>query len=154
MFNIVLIFLACLAFFWLVLIPVFERLAPPKIVRTYQRLTMPLFLPLCGYVPGYGVVETIGRRTGRPYRVPVGGRLDGDTFWLVAGIGRGANYVRNIEANPRVRVKARGRWRTGTAYICPDDDPRRRMLRISPINGLFLWIAGGDHLSVRIELDR
>lgn len=86
--------------------------------------------------------------------MPVGGRLYGNTFWLVAGIGRGANYVRNIEANPRVRVKARGRWWLGTAYICPDDDPRRRMMRISPVNGLFLWIAGGEHLSVRIELDR
>jgi deazaflavin-dependent oxidoreductase (nitroreductase family) len=82
-------------------------------------------------VPGFGVVETVGRRTGLPRQVPVGGRLSGDTFWLVAGIGRRANYVRNIEANPRVRVKVHGRWRSGTAHLCPDDDPRKRMLRMS-----------------------
>lgn len=154
MLRLVLIVLACVASFWLIVVPVFERFAPPRVVQSYQRLTMPFFRLVAGTAPGFGVVETIGRRTGRRHRVPVGGRLDGDTFWLVAGIGRGANYVRNIEADPRVRVKVYGRWHPGTAYLCPDDDPRKRMLRISPINGLFLWVAGGDHLTVRIELDR
>ncbi|MEX2540011.1 MAG: nitroreductase/quinone reductase family protein [Actinomycetota bacterium] len=148
-----LIVLGSLAFFWIIVIPVFERFASPEVVRAYQRLTMPFFRLSCGFTPGFGVVETIGRRTGVVRRVPVGGRLSGDTFWLVAGLGRRANYVRNIEANPRVRVKVYGRWRSGTAHLCPDDDPRKRMIRISPINGFFLWVAGGDHLTVRIDLD-
>lgn len=154
MLSILLIVLAGVAAFWFVIVPVFERVAPPHVVQAYQRLTMPFFRLFAGFTPGFGVVETVGRRTGRRHRVPVGGRLQGRTFWLVAGIGRRANYVQNIEANPRVRVKVHGRWRPGTALLCPDDDARRQMLRISPINGLFLWVAGADQLTVRIDLDR
>ena len=55
--------------------------------------------------PSYAILETIGRRTGRARRTPVGNGLDGSTFWLVAEHGRRAAYVRNIVANPRVRVK-------------------------------------------------
>jgi deazaflavin-dependent oxidoreductase (nitroreductase family) len=153
MLEIVLIGLAGVAIFWLLLVPIFERLAPIEVVRSYQRLTMPFFRLLNGVAPGFGVVETTGRKTGRRHQVPVGGRLVDDTFWFVAGIGRRANYVRNIEANPRVRVKIYGRWRSGTAYLCPDDDARKRMLRVSPINGAFLWVAGGDQLTIRIDLD-
>jgi hypothetical protein len=37
-------------------------------------------------------------------------------LWRVAEHGRRANYVRTIEATPRVRVTVRGRWRCGTAH--------------------------------------
>ena len=148
-----LIVLGVVAAFWYVVIPLFERFAPREVVRAYQRLTMPVFRPVCGIAPGYGVVETIGRRTGRPRQVPVGGGRIGDSFWLVAAIGREAYFVRNIEEDPRVRVRFGGRWHAGTARLCPDDDARRRMFRVSPMNGVFLWTVGGDPLSIRIDLD-
>ena len=44
-------------------------------------------------------------RTGQPRRTPVCDGLDGDTFWLVAQRGHRADWVRNIAANPRIRVK-------------------------------------------------
>jgi deazaflavin-dependent oxidoreductase (nitroreductase family) len=150
---IVLIVVIAFAFVWMVAVPLFERFASVEAVRTYQRLTMPLWRPLAGWIPGFGVVETTGRRTGRTYRIPVGGRVSGSAFWFVAGIGRRNNSVRNMEANPRVRVKANGRWRTGTAHVLPDDDAKRRRFWASPMNGVFLAIAGGEHLTVRIDLD-
>lgn len=138
---------------WFVVVPIFERLAPIEVVRAYQRLTMPLFRGLYGFAPGFGVVETIGRRSGRPYRVPVGGRISEGAFWFVAGAGRRTHYVRNIEANPRVRVKTLGRWHAGTAYLCPADDARRRAIKVSPLNGIFLLLANKAPLALRIELD-
>ena len=67
------------------------------------------------------VLETTGRKSGRPRRTPVGNGLRGDVFWIVAEHGRGAAYVKNIEANPRVRVKVGRRpWRGGSAQILPD----------------------------------
>ena len=45
----------------------------------------------------------------------MGNGLEGDTCWLVAAHGNQADYVRNLQANPRVRVKANGTWRAGTA---------------------------------------
>jgi deazaflavin-dependent oxidoreductase (nitroreductase family) len=75
---------------------------------------------------GDALLETIGRRTGEPRVTPVCDGLVGDTFWIIAQRGRRSGYVRNIEANPRVRVKVRSGWRAGTAHILDDDDPRER----------------------------
>jgi deazaflavin-dependent oxidoreductase (nitroreductase family) len=80
--------------------------------------------------PGYALLETIGRKTGKPRRTPVGnGRVDGQ-FWIVAEHGQKAGYVRNIVASPRVRVKLRdglrARWYAGTANLLAEDDPRER----------------------------
>jgi deazaflavin-dependent oxidoreductase (nitroreductase family) len=127
-----------------------------------KRLLNPVVRPLLERgvrIPGYAVVETVGRKSGLPRRTPVGDGLDGDTFWIVAEHGRRAAYVRNIEANPRVRVRVRGRWRRGTAVPMPDDDPIERQR----IMGERSWLArsnaravrtfGTDLLTVRIDLD-
>jgi deazaflavin-dependent oxidoreductase (nitroreductase family) len=136
-------------------VAVFERFAPRRFVRGYQKYVgNPLQRNAAGLVPGFAVIETIGRRTGQLRRVPVGGALRGTTFWFVAGDARHAGYVRNIEADPRVRVKVHGRWRAGTAQLCPDDNPRMRLLRLNPLNSLFVWIAGTDLLTVRVDLER
>jgi deazaflavin-dependent oxidoreductase (nitroreductase family) len=105
--------------------------------------------------PTHALLETTGRRTGRPRRNPVGNGLDGDTFWIVAEHGRNASYVRNLEANPRVRVKIGRRWRTGTAAVLPDDDPRARLQRIGRrVNGFMVRAVGTNLLTIRIDLDR
>ena len=81
---------------------------------------------------GWALLETTGRRSGQPRRVPVGNGLRGPHFWIVAEHGRHAHYVRNIEHDPRVRVKVGRRWRTGTAHVLPDDDPRRAAADAAP----------------------
>ena len=106
--------------------------------------------------PGYALLETTGRRSGRPRRTPVGNGLDRDgrTFWIVAEHGRRAAYVRNIEADPRVRVRLRGRWRSGTARTVPEDDPRERQRRIGRrLNAAAVRLMGSDLLVVRIDLE-
>lgn len=112
---------------------------------------------------GYAILETIGRTSGQPRRTPVGNGLDGDTFWIVAEHGRRAGYVKNIRATPRVRVKLREgfryRWRSGTAQVLPDDDPRERQRAISrgkpgrKLNAFVVRTVGTDLLTVRIDLD-
>jgi deazaflavin-dependent oxidoreductase (nitroreductase family) len=80
--------------------------------------------------PGDALLETTGRRTGLPRHTPVCDGMDGDRFWLVAQRGRRADWVKNIQANPRVRVKVRTAsgvgWRAGTARALGNDDPRER----------------------------
>ena len=137
-----------------IVVAVFERLVPLPFLRSFQkRVVNPGFRWAAGFMPGYAVIETIGARSGQARRVPVGGGLRGSTYWLVAGNGRAAQYVRNIEANPKVRVRVHGRWRTGTAQLLADDDPRRRLLRLNPMNGLFISVSGRDLLTVRIDLE-
>src|SRR5688572_33115459 len=76
--------------------------------------------------PGTCILETTGRNSGEPRRTPVGKGLDGDTFWIVAEHGERASYVKNIRANPRVRVKCGRKWRRGPATAVPDDHWRGR----------------------------
>jgi deazaflavin-dependent oxidoreductase (nitroreductase family) len=104
--------------------------------------------------PGYALLETTGRKSGLPRRTPVGNGLDGDTFWIVAEHGRKAAYVRNIEANPGVRVKVGRTWRSGTAQLLPDDDPRERQRRIGRrFNAAMVRLMGTELLTVRVDLD-
>src|SRR3954452_18723319 len=77
-------------------------------------------------IPGYALLETTGRTSGLRRTTPVGDGLRGSTFWIVSEHGRRSAYVRNLEADPQVRVRVRGRWRSGTAHPLPDDDPRAR----------------------------
>lgn len=134
---------------------VFERLVPHRMLRQFQRrLGNPFGARVMRWIPGWAVVETTGRRSGLPRRVPVGGRQIGGCFWLVVADPERASYVRNIDANPRVRVQVRGRWSSGTAYLLPGDNARRRMLRLNPLNGLYLMVAGREHLTIRVDLDR
>ena len=110
--------------------------------------------------PGVALLETTGRRSGRPRRTPVGDGLEGDTFWIVAEHGRSAGYVRNLEADPRVRVKVRGAWRTGTARVLDDDDPRARQRTLArgrplrALNAASVRAMGTDLLTIRVDLDR
>ena len=104
--------------------------------------------------PTHVLLETTGRKTGLPRRNPVGNGLDGDTLWIVAEHGRGAGYVRNLEADPRVRIKIGRYWRTGVATVLPDDDPHARLQRIGrPVNGFMVRAVGTDLLTIRVDLD-
>jgi deazaflavin-dependent oxidoreductase (nitroreductase family) len=109
--------------------------------------------------PGVALLETTGRRSGQPRTTPVGEGLEGDTFWIVAEH-RTAAYVRNLEANPRVRVQVGGAWRTGTAHVLVDDDPRERQRSLSrgrplrAMNAASVRAMGTDLVTVRIDLDR
>jgi deazaflavin-dependent oxidoreductase (nitroreductase family) len=96
-----------------------------RVIITLERLNNRLtrFGLRHGVAPAaFALLETIGRRSGQPRQTPVGNGLVGDTFWLVAAHGTQADYVRNLIAQPAVRVKVRGVWRSGTAVVLPDDD--------------------------------
>ena len=62
--------------------------------------------------------------------------------------------MRNIEANPRVRVKVGRRWRTGTAHPMPDDDPRERQRRMpNRLNSAMVRVMASELLTVKVDLD-
>jgi deazaflavin-dependent oxidoreductase (nitroreductase family) len=115
--------------------------------------------------PGYAMLETIGRRSGQPRETPVGDGLIGDTFWIVAEHGRKAAYVRNLQANPQVRVRLRSGalktvWRNGTAEVLSDDDPRERQRQLAAgnlrrrSNAFIVRAMSTELLTVKITLER
>jgi deazaflavin-dependent oxidoreductase (nitroreductase family) len=108
--------------------------------------------PLLRRLPLQTVLETTGRVSGQPRQTPVGGRRVGESFWLVSEFGERSQYVRNIKADPRVRVRIRGRWHTGTAHLLPDDDPVARLRSLPRANSLAVRAFGTDLLTVRVDL--
>lgn len=137
---------------YVVTLGLFERLAPRGWVRAYQRTVNPIFRSWTGVAFGCAVIETTGRRSGEPGHTPVGGRLRRNAYWTVAGDGFHSDFVRNIQANPQVRVRVHGRWRTGHAHLLRDDPARRRLLALNPLNSVFVAIAARDPLTIRIDL--
>jgi deazaflavin-dependent oxidoreductase (nitroreductase family) len=122
------------------------------------------FLLAIGLAPaGYALLESTGRKTGKPRRTPVGNGLVGGQFWIVAEHGEKAGYIRNISSDPRVRVKLRAglkaRWYTGTARLLPNDNPRERQrwlrnqLPGSASNAAAVRFFGTELLTVQIDLD-
>jgi deazaflavin-dependent oxidoreductase (nitroreductase family) len=99
------------------------------------------------------MLETIGRKSGVPRRTPVGGRVIDNAFWMVSEHGNRAQYVKNIQANPSVRMRIRGRWRSGTAHLLPDDDPIERLKQLPGGNSAVVRLMGSDLLTVRVDLD-
>jgi deazaflavin-dependent oxidoreductase (nitroreductase family) len=121
--------------------------------RVFNRLVLAaakLGLP----TPSVVILETTGRRSGEPRRVPVTRLIEGDTLWIVTEHGRKAAYVRNIEADPRVRVRAGRRWRSGTATVLPGEDWRALQRRMpSKLSSATVRLMGTDHLTIRVDLD-
>lgn len=109
----------------------------------------------------FALLETRGNLTGRRRLTPVGNGLDGSVFWLVSERGERAGYVRNLLADPRVRVKVGRRWYVGRATAVPDDDGVARRARIDHRNGMLGTLDGvifrasvsGPVLSIRVDLD-
>lgn len=141
--------------------------AKDRIVYPFQRRVLNRIVMLAWALgvppPGDALLETTGRRTGQPRRTPVCDGRDGDAFWLVSQRGRRADWVRNIEADPRVRIRMRTAsgvtWRPGTAHIIDDDDPRERQRLIGrgdPARWLCVRASQAmdtSPLTVRIDLD-
>ena len=121
------------------------RVVNPVVRRLAQR----------GLVGGsVALLETTGRRSGRPRVTPVGNGLRGDAFWIVTEHGWASAYVKNIQADPRVRVKVGRRWLSGTATILPDDDPIERMRVLGRgLNDATVRLVGTEHLVIRVDLD-
>jgi deazaflavin-dependent oxidoreductase (nitroreductase family) len=99
------------------------------------------------------MLETTGRKSGQPRRTAIGGKLVGNQYWMVSEHGDHSDYVRNIKANPAVRLRVGGQWRSGVAHLLPDDDPWERLRHLPRLNSTGVRVMGTDLLTVRVDLD-
>jgi len=109
--------------------------------------------PLMRRIPIQTLLETTGRKSGEPRRTPLGGKLVGKEFWFVSEFGAKSQYIRNIQAHPRVRVRLRGKWHSGTAHLLPDDDPHARLRDQPQFNAFGVRTFGTNLLTVRVDFD-
>ncbi|WP_370948563.1 nitroreductase/quinone reductase family protein [Amycolatopsis sp. cg5] len=128
-----------------------------KRVRLLQKYVInpPLkALTFAGKLPGHIVLETTGRKTGKPRRTIVGTQREGSTLWVVAEQGRYAGYVANIAAQHRIRVRLDGHWLDATATVLDDDDVDARLASFDDQKHVgMVRKFGTSLLTVRIDID-
>ena len=120
-----------------------------RIVHTVQRHVVN---PVGRRMP-VTMLETTGRKSGQKRLTAVGGAVIDNQFWMVSEHGEHAHYVLNILANPAVRVRINGHWRSGTAHLLPDDDARARLKTLPQANSAVVRLMGTDLLTIRVDLD-
>lgn len=104
-------------------------------------------------------LQTIGRTTGRPRTIEIWFATDGERIYMLAGGRERAHWVRNLQQDPRVRVRIGGHTVAGAARVVvdPDRDRLARQLLAAKYQGwadgapLSSWASGS--LPVEIELD-
>ncbi len=120
--------------------------------RIFWRVVNPPTRPLAGIAPWWVLLETIGRRSGKPRTTPLArGPVDGNLVWLASVHGRHAQWVRNLLETPNVRIKLSGRWHRAHATVQEYDESVARRFNVYARSGP--KTLGIDPILVRIELD-
>jgi deazaflavin-dependent oxidoreductase (nitroreductase family) len=71
----------------------------PKAVARFNHAALnPLMRRVAGWAPGFGIVEHVGRHSGRPYRTPVNVFRDGDRYVIALTYGPDSEWVQNVLA--------------------------------------------------------
>ena len=84
---------------------------PRVLARANLAFVNRVLAPFAARLPGLGVLEHVGRRTGRVRRNPVAIFRQGSDRYVVAlWYGPDVQWVRNVLAAGGCRVRSRGRW--------------------------------------------
>jgi deazaflavin-dependent oxidoreductase (nitroreductase family) len=135
---------------------------PARQTQRFQRwlLRVPeLFfvLRLSRLVPWLVMVETTGRRSGRPRRVVLDvARVDEDGLWVLAADGRQARWVMNLLANPACVVRHSGRRFVARATVT-DADPGDLAVGIfhdRPFYTKLIYLAIGERIRGAADVRR
>jgi len=131
--------------------------------KTGGRILSAFQLPLFVVRPpaGYGVLTTTGRQSGKTRRRCVRAVRRGDKAYIVAIKGTRTGWLRNVRANPNVRLRIRGGTLSGTARELLDASQRQAAMdayckAVSPFEHLEyrMWRSGRPTRSKIEELHR
>jgi deazaflavin-dependent oxidoreductase (nitroreductase family) len=114
---------------------------PHWLTRVNLVVTNRLTRPLAGWLPWFGVLEHVGRRTGVVRRTPINIFRRGDRYVIALTYGPGVQWLANVEAAGGCRVRMGGRWVVLTAPR-RFHDPRRRS--VPWIVRAALWVLRVD----------
>ncbi|WP_026343728.1 nitroreductase/quinone reductase family protein [Nocardia sp. BMG111209] len=121
-----------------------------RLITTFQRHVAN---PISRRLGTQTLLETTGRVSGRPRVTPLGGRRVGDSFWFVSEFGERSQYIRNIRADNRVRLRLHGHWHSGIAHVLNGDDAKSRLKELPRANSAAVRAVGTDLLTVRVDLN-
>jgi deazaflavin-dependent oxidoreductase (nitroreductase family) len=83
---------------------------PKRLARFNRVVTNPIVRRVAGRLPGFAIIDHVGRRSGRTYRTPVNMfPADDDRYVIALTYGRDSEWVRNTLAAGGCRAETRGR---------------------------------------------
>lgn len=98
---------------------------PRSIARFNRVITNRISSVVAGWLPGFGIVEHAGRRSGRLYRTPVNVFRTWDGYVIALTYGPNTDWVKNVLAAGGCSVEVRGRRvRLAAPRIVHDADRR------------------------------
>jgi deazaflavin-dependent oxidoreductase (nitroreductase family) len=123
---------------------------PLAIGRFNRVVTNRLLGPIVWFVPGFGRIEHVGRRTGRSYRTPIMAFRSRDRRELAFALTYGpeTEWVQNVLAAGGGRFDS---WWTGPIRLCEPrllHDPARRLVP-RPIRFALRLLGAADFLVAR-----
>jgi deazaflavin-dependent oxidoreductase (nitroreductase family) len=126
-----------------------------RIAHFNRRVTNRLTRPLARWLPGFGVVIHIGRKSKRRYETPVNLFRAADGYVIALTYGRESDWVRNVLAAGGCELITCGRRMRLTSPEIRHDERQRLLPRpIRPVLRL-LRVADFMHLaSIEQPLDR
>jgi deazaflavin-dependent oxidoreductase (nitroreductase family) len=71
----------------------------------------------------FAYLSTTGRQTGRSHRIEIWFAVEDGRVYLLSGGREQADWVRNLQANPRVSVEMGGETRAGAARVLSEGTP-------------------------------
>jgi deazaflavin-dependent oxidoreductase (nitroreductase family) len=89
----------------------------------------------------FAYVTTTGRRTGRSHTIEIWFGVDGERVYLLSGGGERSDWVRNLQADPRVSLRIGDRQWSANARVVEDpaEEATARRLLASKYQG---WREG------------
>jgi deazaflavin-dependent oxidoreductase (nitroreductase family) len=104
-------------------------------------------------------LQTTGRTSGRPRTIEIWFGTDGERIYLLAGGRHRAHWVRNLVADPSVRVRIGGQTLAGTARVIEGEerDELARQLLAAKYQGwsvgraMSSWAAGSLPVEIAFE---
>jgi deazaflavin-dependent oxidoreductase (nitroreductase family) len=97
---------------------------PRGLLRWFLRMPIWLFRSgLDRFMPGWIMLTTTGRRSGKPRRNVVDvARREGDTVYILAAYGEKADWVRNLKADSSLKAQIGGRKFDARAAFLPGEE--------------------------------
>lgn len=98
---------------------------PRAVARFNRRITNRILGPLARYLPGFGVIVHVGRKSQRVYRTPVNVFRRRGGFLVALTYGPDSDWVHNVLANGGAILETRGRSIRLTRPRLVHDETRR-----------------------------
>ncbi len=82
---------------------------PQRLARFNRRVTNPIQRLWAGWAPSFGILEHVGRRSGKPYRTPLSVFSTDNGVAILLTYGPDRDWLKNIAAAGGARMRRHGK---------------------------------------------